>query len=63
MNTNVYTGRETNWTSVVISGLLLIPLIGLLAEVATAAEPSRSQCPTHLRPWRPSAPPTHLSEG
>lgn len=29
MNTTVYTGRETNWTSVVISGLLLIPLIGM----------------------------------
>lgn len=29
MNTTVYTGRATNWTSVVISGLLLIPLIGL----------------------------------
>ena len=28
MNASVYTGRETNWTSVVISGLLLIPLIG-----------------------------------
>lgn len=29
MNTTVYTGRETNWPSVVISGLLLIPLIGM----------------------------------
>jgi hypothetical protein len=29
MNTTVYTGRETNWWSVVISGLLLIPLVGM----------------------------------
>ncbi len=29
MNTTVYTGRETNWSSVVLSGFLLIPLIGL----------------------------------
>jgi hypothetical protein len=29
MSTTVYTGRATNWTSVVISGLLLVPLIGL----------------------------------
>jgi hypothetical protein len=29
MNTTVYTGRATNWSSVVISGLLLIPLIGI----------------------------------
>ncbi len=31
MNVSVYTGRETNWTSVIISGLLLIPLVGLAA--------------------------------
>ncbi len=29
MNTTVYSGRETNWSSVVISGLLLIALIGM----------------------------------
>ena len=29
MNVSVYTGRETNWTSVVVSGLLLVPLVGL----------------------------------
>ncbi|WP_028645135.1 hypothetical protein [Nocardioides sp. URHA0020] len=29
MNTTVYTGRATNWSSVVISGLLLIPLVGM----------------------------------
>lgn len=29
MNTTVYTGRETNWSSIVISGLLLIPLVGM----------------------------------
>ncbi|KRB73165.1 hypothetical protein ASE01_20595 [Nocardioides sp. Root190] len=29
MNTTVYTGRATNWFSVVISGLLLIPLLGM----------------------------------
>jgi hypothetical protein len=29
MNSTAYTGRATNWTSVVISGLLLLPLIGL----------------------------------
>lgn len=29
MNTTVYTGRATNWSIVVISGLLLIPLIGM----------------------------------
>jgi hypothetical protein len=32
MNTIAYTGRATNWTSVVISGLLLIPLVGLAAS-------------------------------
>jgi hypothetical protein len=31
MSTIAYTGRATNWTSVVISGLLLVPLIGLAA--------------------------------
>lgn len=29
MSTTVYTGRATNWPSVVLSGLLLIPLIGM----------------------------------
>jgi hypothetical protein len=29
MSTIVYTGRATNWTSVVVSGVLLVPLIGL----------------------------------
>ena len=29
MNTVVYTGRATNWSSVVVSGLLLIPLIAM----------------------------------
>lgn len=29
MNTTVYTGRATNWSSVVLSGLLLIPLLGI----------------------------------
>lgn len=29
MSTTVYSGRETNWSSVVISGLLLVPLIGI----------------------------------
>ena len=29
MNTTVYTGRATNWSSVILSGLLLIPLIGM----------------------------------
>ena len=29
MNTTVYTGRATNWPSVVLSGVLLIPLIGM----------------------------------
>lgn len=29
MSTTVYTGRATNWSSVVLSGLLLIPLIGM----------------------------------
>lgn len=38
MNTIVYTGRATNWTSVVISGLLLIPLIGL--GTASGSTPS-----------------------
>lgn len=27
MNTTVYTGRETNWSSIIISGLLLIAVI------------------------------------
>ncbi|MEP7739739.1 hypothetical protein ABKW28_19005 [Nocardioides sp. 31GB23] len=35
MTTTVYTGRATNWTSVVVSGLLLVPLIG----IATASDP------------------------
>ncbi len=29
MNATVYTGRATNWTSVVITALLVLPLIGL----------------------------------
>lgn len=29
MNTIAYTGRATNWTMVVVSGLLLVPLIAL----------------------------------
>lgn len=29
MNTTVYTGRATNWSSVILSGLLLIPLLGI----------------------------------
>lgn len=29
MNTTVYTGRETNWLSVVLSGILLVPLVGM----------------------------------
>ncbi len=36
MNTTVYTGRETNWTSIVISGLLLIPLIGIATASGSA---------------------------
>lgn len=32
MSTTAYTGRATNWTSVVVSGLLLVPLIGLAAN-------------------------------
>lgn len=36
MRTTTYTGRETNWTSVVISGLLLIPLIGLATASGSA---------------------------
>jgi hypothetical protein len=35
MSTTVYTGRATNWTSVVISGLLLVPLIGLAITSGT----------------------------
>jgi hypothetical protein len=27
MSTTIYTGRETNWTSIVVSGVLLVPLI------------------------------------
>lgn len=38
MNTTVYTGRETNWFSVVISGLLLIPLVG--AALQSGSSPS-----------------------
>ena len=29
MTTTLYSGRETNWSSVVVSGLLLVPLVGL----------------------------------
>ncbi|MCZ4498108.1 MAG: hypothetical protein JWQ74_661 [Marmoricola sp.] len=29
MSTHVYTGRATNWPSVVICGVLLVPLIGM----------------------------------
>lgn len=32
MNTIAYTGRATNWTMVVLSGLLLVPLIGLASS-------------------------------
>lgn len=38
MNSTVYTGRATNWSSVVISGLLLIPLIGM--GLASGSSPS-----------------------
>lgn len=38
MNSTVYTGRRTNWTSVTISGLLLIPLVGMAA--ASGSSPS-----------------------
>ncbi len=31
MNTTVYTGRETNWTSVVVGVAMTLPLIGLAA--------------------------------
>lgn len=34
MNSTAYTGRATNWPSVVISGLLLLPLIGLATGTA-----------------------------
>lgn len=34
MNSTVYTGRATNWSSVVISGLLLLPLIGIAASTS-----------------------------
>lgn len=36
MSTTTYTGRATNWTSVVISGLLLVPLIGLATSSGAA---------------------------
>jgi hypothetical protein len=36
MSTTTYTGRATNWTSVVISGLLLVPLVGLATTSGTA---------------------------
>ncbi len=38
MNTTIYTGRATNWPSVVVSGLLLVPLISLAAP--TGSTPS-----------------------
>ncbi len=71
MITTAYTGRATNWTSVVVSGLLLIPLVGfavtsgsvgttgvtvvllalvgLLAEVATASDVRTTCGPQGLR--------------
>lgn len=32
MTTTAYTGRATNWTMVAVSGLLLVPLIGLASS-------------------------------
>lgn len=32
MSTIAYTGRATNWPSVIISGLLLVPLVGLASS-------------------------------
>lgn len=32
MTTTAYTGRATNWTMVVVSGLLLVPLVGLASS-------------------------------
>ena len=29
MNTTVYTGRQTNWFSIILSGVLLVPLVAL----------------------------------
>ena len=38
MTTTAYTGRATNWPSVIISGLLLVPLIGLAASSGSVPE-------------------------
>jgi hypothetical protein len=38
MNTTAYTGRATNWPSVIVSGLLLVPLIGLAASSGSVPE-------------------------
>ena len=38
MNSTVYTGRQTNWASVTVSGLLLVPLVGMAA--ASGSSPS-----------------------
>lgn len=38
MNANAYTGRETNWTSVVISGVLLALLVGIAATGSVDSE-------------------------
>jgi len=35
MTTDVYTGRATNWPAIVITGLLLVPLVGLAATGST----------------------------
>ncbi|GAB3592305.1 hypothetical protein GCM10027446_12720 [Angustibacter peucedani] len=36
MSTTAYTGRATNWPSVVVSGVLLVPLLGLALSAGTA---------------------------
>ena len=38
MSTTAYTGRATNWPSVIVSGLLLVPLIGLAASSGSVPE-------------------------
>ncbi len=38
MNTTAYTGRATNWPSVIISGLLLLPLIGFATTSGSVFE-------------------------
>lgn len=39
MNTTVYTGRATNWSSILLSGFLLVPLVGMAGPSGSIRHP------------------------